>query len=247
VSDSRMNRVKGLLAGATPTSGITGPSIGSNMPGPPIPPDRTENDKPSEAGTPHHALQVLTLAQRTADEHLAAARQDAEKIRADARATAEAIAREAAEHAENVRKDANKMLAEARDAAAQTGREASARTAEAQAKADKLLSEAQAKAEAIAADAQAGAEELKMQAEQRYQDVVGSLATKREALQQQIESLEHFDRDYRSRLTAFMQHQLRALWVDQPQVDQDQDDLDVPGDLTAPAQRNGSDPATARA
>jgi cell division septum initiation protein DivIVA len=240
-----MNRVKGLLAGATPTSGITGPSVGSNLPGPPIPPDRNENDKPSEAGTPHHALQVLTLAQRTADEHLAAARADAEKIRADARAAAEAIAREAAEHAEGVRKDANKMLTDARDAAAQTGREAAARTAEAQAKADRLLSEAQAKAEAIAADAQAGAEELKMQAEQRYQDVVGSLATKREALQQQIESLEQFDREYRSRLTSFMQHQLRALWVDQPQVDET--DAELPGDLPAPVQRNGSDPAKARA
>jgi cell division septum initiation protein DivIVA len=245
VSDSRMNRVKGILAGATPTSGITGPTVGTNLPGPPIPPDRSE-EKPSEAGTPHHALQVLTLAQRTADEHLAAARQDAEKIRADARATAEAIARDAAEHAESVRKDANKMLADAREAAAQTAREAAARTAEARAKADKLLSEAQARAEAIAADAQAGAEELKMQAEQRYQDVVGSLATRREALQQQIESLEQFDREYRARLTGFMQHQLRALWVDQPQVDVA--DLDLPGgDGPAPAQRNGADPTKARA
>jgi hypothetical protein len=246
VSDSRMNRVKGLLAGATPTSGITGPSAGSNLPGPPIPPEHAETEKPSEAGTPHHALQVLTLAQRTADEHLAAARADAEKVRADARRAAEAIAREAAEHAEGVRKEANKMLAEAREAAAQTAREAAARTAEAQAQADKLLSEAQARAEAIAADAQAGAEELKMQAEQRYQDVVGSLATKREALQQQIESLEQFDREYRARLTAFMQHQLRALWVDQPQVDVE--GLDLPGgDLPAPVQRNGSDVAKARA
>ena len=44
------------------------------------------------------------------------------------------------------------------------------------------------------------------------------LATKREALQQQIEALEQFDREYRSRLTTFMQNQLRALWVDEPQV-----------------------------
>ena len=232
------------MAGATPTSGITGPSEGSNLAGPPIPPDRGENDKPSEAGTPHHALQVLTLAQRTADEHLAAARQDAENIRADARAAAEAIAHEAAEHADGVRKEANRMLVEARDAAAQTGRKAAARTAEAQARADQLLSEAQARAEAIAADAQAGAEELKMQAEQRYQDVVGSLATKREALQQQIESLEQFDREYRSRLTGFMQHQLRALWVDHPEVD----DAELPGgEVPASVQRNGTDPAKARA
>jgi cell division septum initiation protein DivIVA len=244
VSDSRMNRVKGLLAGTTPTGGITGTSIGG-VAGPPIPPDAPEQDKaPTDAGTPHHALQVLTLAQRTADEHLASARQDAEKIRAEARATAEMIAREAQEHADNVRKDANKTLAEAREAAAATEREAQGRAAEAQRNADKVLADAQAKAEAIAADAQANAEELKMQAEQRYQDVVGSLATKRESLQQQIESLEQFDREYRARLTAFMQHQLRALWVDQPRVE---DELEPGnGEAQAPSQRNGSDPAKAR-
>ena len=59
---------------------------------------------------------------------------------------------------------------------------------------------------------------------------MGSLATKREALQQQIEALEHFDRDYRGRLTTFMQNQLRALWVDQPQVDTSTEDLDAEPD-----------------
>ena len=48
--------------------------------------------------------------------------------------------------------------------------------------------------------------------------MVGSLGVRRESLQQQIEALERFDREYRARLTGFMQNQLRALWVDQPQV-----------------------------
>ena len=48
--------------------------------------------------------------------------------------------------------------------------------------------------------------------------MVGSLAGKREALQEQIEALEQFDREYRARLQTFMQGQLRALWADQPQV-----------------------------
>jgi F0F1-type ATP synthase membrane subunit b/b' len=240
-----MNRVKGLLAGTTPTSGITETSIGG-VAGPPIPPDAPDQSSaPSDAGTPHHALQVLTLAQRTADEHLASARQDAEKIRAEARATAEMIAREAQQHADNVRKDANKMLVEARESAAQTARQARSQAADQQRQGDQALAEAQAKAEAIAADARATAEELRMQAEQRYHDVVGSLANKREALQQQIESLEQFDREYRARLTAFMQHQLRALWVDQPQVADELDAAD--GEVPTPPQRNGSDPAKQRA
>jgi len=93
------------------------------------------------------------------------------------------------------------------------------------------VAEAQARAEAITTAAQSNAEELKAQAEQRYQDVVGSLATKREALQDQIEALERFDREYRTRLQTFMQGQLRALWVDQPQV---ADDIEPPA---APADR----------
>ena len=241
MTDSRMNRVKGLLAGTppngpigvTPTGGMTmapnGGHHSSEAPEQPQPPAQ------ADAGVQHQALQVLTLAQRTADEHLAKAHQDAEKIRADARAMAEQIAREAEGHAGNVRQDANTMLSDARESAAETAREAKAHAEEAQRNADKLVSEAQAQAQAITAEARSSAEELQAQAEQRFQDVVGSLAVKREALQEQIEALERFDREYRSRLQTFMQGQLRALWVDQPQVT---DELD-PAGLTPPAKRAG--------
>ena len=113
---------------------------------------------------------------------------------------------------------ADGVRAAAREAAAQVTREARAAAEEAQREADKILSDAQAKAEAVAADARANADELKLQAEQKYDDVVGSLAGKREALQEQIEALEVFDREYRARLQSFMQTQLRALWVDEPKV-----------------------------
>jgi vacuolar-type H+-ATPase subunit H len=236
VTDSRMNRVKGLLAGTppngpigvTPTGGMTmSPNGGHHSSEAP----EQQQPTPADAGVQHQALQVLTLAQRTADEHLARAHQDAEKIRADARAMAEQIAREAEGHAGNVRQDANTMLSDARESAADTAREAKAHADEAQRNADKLVSEAQAQAQAITAEARSNAEELKAQAEQRFQDVVGSLAAKREALQEQIEALEQFDREYRSRLQTFMQGQLRALWVDQPQVTEDLD----PAGLTPPA------------
>jgi len=238
VTDSRINRVKGLLAGPPTngghnvplTAGLGGPPNGGHS-GTPIaggpPPEQAE--VPSDAGTPRQALQVLTLAQRTADEHLAKAHHQAEKIHADAKAAAEQVAREAQAHADNVRQDANKMLSDARDAAALVDREAQARAEDAKRNAGQVLADAQAQAEAIAGEAQANAEALKLQAEQRYQDVVGSLATRREGLQQQIEALEQFDREYRARLTSFMQGQLRALWADQPQVEGEVD-----------PQRNGS-------
>jgi cell division septum initiation protein DivIVA len=235
VTDSRMNRVKGILAGApngpigvTPTGGITmGPNGGHHGEAP------EQAIAPPELGG-HQALQVLTLAQRTADEHLAKAHRDADRIRADARAMAEQIARDAEAHAGNVRTDANKMLSDAREAAAESAREAKARADEAERNAGKLVAEAQARAQAIAVDARAKSEELQAQADQRYQDVVGSLATKREALQEQIEALEHFDREYRNRLQTFMQGQLRALWVEQPTVnDEDLEAAGPPADRKA--------------
>lgn len=167
---------------------------------------------------PNQALQVLTLAQRTAEEHVARAHHQADKIRTDALAAAEQIARDAQVHAHNVRREAEKILTDARAAAEQIARDSHQRTEEARRTAEKIVGEARSQADQIGEDAQANADHLNLQARQRYDDVVGSLGTKREALQQQIEALEHFDREYRSRLTTFMQGQLRALWVDQPQV-----------------------------
>jgi cell division septum initiation protein DivIVA len=171
------------------------------------------------AMNPNQALQVLTMAQRTAEQHLTIATRQAEKTRADAEASAEQIVREAKAHAENVRREADKVLAEARATSERAQRDARSSADDARMNADQILAEARVKAEAIAGEAQRRAEELKLQAQQRYDDAVGGLCAKREGLQQQIEALEVFDREYRARLTSFMQGQLRALWADQPQVE----------------------------
>jgi cell division septum initiation protein DivIVA len=218
-------RVKGLLAGASPV---------------PEPPEQT--DTPSAPFSDHNAqrqaLQVLNLAQRTADEHIATAHRQADKICADARTMAEQIVHDARAHADDLRREADKALSEARTIAEQMARDSQAHADNTRQNADKVLSDARARAEEIAKDAQANADELKDQAQRRYQDVVGSLAAKREALQQQIEALEQFDREYRARLTTFMQGQLRALWVDEPHVDAE---IEQPGSLATserlPAQR----------
>ena len=203
MSDNRMkDRVKVLLNGTSPESETSEHALVS----------------PPPQAHPNQALQVLTLAQRTAEEHVARAHHQADKIRTDALAAAEQIARDAQVHAHNVRREADKVLTDARAASEQVARDSHARTEEARRNAEKILSDARAQAEQIDAEAQANSDHLNLQARQRYDDVVGSLGTKREALQQQIEALEHFDREYRSRLTAFMQGQLRSLWVDQPQV-----------------------------
>lgn len=172
----------------------------------------------SEPAAQHQALQVLTLAQKTAEDHLAGARRQADAICADARAAAEQIVRDAQAHAHVLQQQAEKVLSDAHAAAAQIARDAESRARNAERTAEQILSEARTSADEIAKDAQEHADELLHRARQRYEDVVGSLVAKREALQQQIEALEEFDRDYRARLTTFMQNQLRALWVDEPRV-----------------------------
>lgn len=171
-----------------------------------------------EPSAQHRALQVLTLAQRTAEEHIAGARREADAICADARAAAERMVRDAQGRAQVLQQEAEKDLSDAHAAAGNIARKAQAHANEAQRNAEEILSDARARADETAKNAQANADELMDQARQRYEDVVGSLATRREALQRQIEALEQFDQDYRTRLTTFMQNQLRALWVDEPRI-----------------------------
>lgn len=195
-------RVKAVLGGTSHDSATSeNPLV---VPGGPLHPD--------------HALQVLTLAQRTAEEHVAIAKRQSDKIRSDAQAAADQSARDAQVHAHNVRCEADKVLAEARAGSEQAARDARLRADDAKRTAEQILAEARGAADTVVSDAQGHAEQLKLQAQQRYEDSVGSLIAKREALQRQIEALEHFDREYRARLTSFMQGQLRALWVDRPRV-----------------------------
>jgi len=200
VTDSRMKgRVKGLFGGASPDDELL-----------------DQAHSLSEPEAQRQALQVLILAQRTADEHVASAQHQADKVRAEARAMAEQIARDAQAHADGARREAGKALSDARAMTAQLARDAQAHADGVRRDAEKILSHAQARAEEIAKDAQARADGLEREAQQRYQDVVGSLAAKRAALQQQIEALQRFDRDYRAELRTFMQSQLNALGGDEP-------------------------------
>jgi cell division septum initiation protein DivIVA len=191
------------------------------------PPGASRAEGPPQAGVrpggdvQRQAMEMLALAQRTADEHVAGAQREADKIQADARAAAQQIVRDAQAQADSVRREADKALSEARAGAEQIGKDAQAQADSARRDGDKIVSEARARAAEIAEDAQSSAERVKRQAQLRYEEMVGNLEAKREALRRQIEALQGFDRDYRARLLTFMQAQLRALWVDDRNVDKD--------------------------
>ncbi len=179
---------------------------------------------PAPASPPapqEQALHVLSMAQRTADEHVGSAQRHAEGIRADARAAAENIAQQAEQHAQNLRREAEKVIADARAAAEQAGRDAQAQVDAARRNAEKIIIDARAEATTITAGARGSAEDLENAAKRRYEEIVGSLADKRASLQGQIEALEQFDQQYRARLLTFMQGQIRALWAENPKVEHD--------------------------
>lgn len=77
--------------------------------------------------------------------------------------------------------------------------------------AEKMVSEARAKAEELTRDARAKAEALERDARQRHQEAMGGLDAKRTALQKHIEELKQFEREYRTRLKAYLESQLRDL------------------------------------
>ncbi len=77
--------------------------------------------------------------------------------------------------------------------------------------ADNVLNEARAKAEKVTRDAQGKAEALERDARQRHQEAMGGLDAKRAALQKHIEELKAFEREYRTRLKAYLESQLRDL------------------------------------
>jgi DivIVA domain-containing protein len=77
--------------------------------------------------------------------------------------------------------------------------------------ADKLLSEARTKAEEVTREARAKADALERDARQRHQEAMGGLDAKRTALQKHIEELKQFEREYRTRLRAYLESQLRDL------------------------------------
>ncbi|MBB5873516.1 vacuolar-type H+-ATPase subunit H [Allocatelliglobosispora scoriae] len=233
MTDHRLKgRVKGLFAGQPmdsepfdeqPPMVPAGPALG-----------QVPHQAPQDSEAERQALQVLVLARRTADEHVSTAQHEAHKIRAEARAWADEVAREVQANAETVRRDADEALADARAKAEQVSRDAQAGVESARRESEKILAAARSKAEQVGKEARAKAAGLEQEAQERYDEIVGSLEEKRGALQQQIATLKKFDRDYRSRLAKFMQGQLRALGVEEEPVEEPEDLLEVDEPLGAP-------------
>lgn len=184
----------------------------------PVRPADPEATAPPEAAElpelpelPQDALEVLTLAQRTAEDYIVAVDGQVEKMRSEAQALAGEIEQEARAYADKTRADAEELLVKARTAAEISSRDADVQAAEVRRQVESVLAQARAEAERIVAAGRDDAEQLELRAQQRYEDAVGGLAAERAALQKQIEALTVFDTDYRLRISWFLRSQLRSL------------------------------------
>ena len=96
-------------------------------------------------------------------------------------------------------------------AIADARREADETLSRARREADDLLTKARRQAEQITSDARARAEALERDAQERHRQAMGSLVQSREELERRVDDLRAFEREYRSRLKAYLEGQLRDL------------------------------------
>jgi hypothetical protein len=63
----------------------------------------------------------------------------------------------------------------------------------------------------VTGDARAHAESLERGVQERHRHAMGSLVQQREELERRVDDLRIFEREYRARLTAYLEGQLRDL------------------------------------
>ncbi|MBO0802805.1 MAG: DivIVA domain-containing protein [Nocardiopsaceae bacterium] len=96
-------------------------------------------------------------------------------------------------------------------AIADARREADETLNRARREADDVLTKARRQADQITGDARARAESLERDAQERHRQAMGSLVQQREELERRVDDLRAFEREYRSRLKAYLEGQLRDL------------------------------------
>jgi hypothetical protein len=79
------------------------------------------------------------------------------------------------------------------------------------AEADILLTKARRQAEQVTGDARTRAEGLERDVQERWRQAMGSLVQSREEAERRVGDLRKFEREYRSRLIAYLESQLRDL------------------------------------
>jgi DivIVA domain-containing protein len=171
------------------------------------------------------ALRTLLLAQRTADAAIAEAQAEADELLATARGEAERTVSEA-------RAEASSAVQGARS-------EAESTLAGARAEAERTVTAARTEAHQTLAAARDRAAKLEAETAAKVEAATGGLDVRRRQLEARIEELRAFEREYRTRLKAYLETQLRELGTGHPSTP-DETGVGVPADARAAAVGGGS-------
>jgi DivIVA domain-containing protein len=116
-----------------------------------------------------------------------------------------AMAQETAEkYVSDAKAEADRMIGDARSTADRM-------IGEARSKADTMVGEARSQAASVERDARSKATTLVQDAERRHNEIIGGLEQRKGTLENEIEKLRTFEREYRTRLKSYLESQLRDL------------------------------------
>jgi DivIVA domain-containing protein len=157
-------------------------------PGPVIVPIRPPMTAQTSPAGDHnvHAAKMLGLAQEMADRVTSDAKTEADTMLNNARATSERLLAEARAKAEG-------MVTEART------------------RAETMLNDARSRAETLDRQSRESAASLERDAARKHTEILGSINQEKTLLEKKIDELRTFEHEYRTRLTTYLQAQLRDL------------------------------------
>src|SRR4051812_32273761 len=116
-----------------------------------------------------------------------------------------AMAQETAEkYVSDAKTEADRMIGEARSTSDRM-------IGEARNKADAMLADARSQAASVEREARNKANALTQDAERKHNEIIGGLESRKGTLDNQIETLRTFEREYRTRLKSYLESQLRDL------------------------------------
>jgi len=154
----------------------------------PVPPPSVMEQTSPGGGGDHHvqAAKVLGLAQEMADRLTGEAKAEADGMLSEARTKSEQLLSEA-------RAKADTMVNEART------------------RAETMLNDARTRSETLERQAREKASALDRDAQRKHAEVMGNITSEKNALEKQIDKLQTFEREYRTRLKTMLESSLRDL------------------------------------
>ena len=196
-------------AAATQQGGVPAQAAAPPPPAPAAPPQQQVSMPPGDPRAGEEAIaRALVMAQRMADQTVEEAKVKAKAMVGEAEARAKSVTEQAQLRAREVTEAAQMRAREVTESAQLRAREV---TETAQARARELTEGLETRYKERIQSAEARARVAEEQARMQIAQATEQVARRRQELENSIEALRAFERDYRARLRGFVEGQLKAL------------------------------------